>query len=316
MQDALIIRFWGVRGSYPTPGPQTVRVGGNTSCVEIQAGPHTIILDAGTGIIQLGNELVRRAALYGNQPIVATILFTHTHHDHTQGFPFFAPAYLSSSVLHMFGPGVFENSLAQTLSNAMRPPHVSITLEEMPASKIVDTLQHGDRVLIGPERGFVRVGTLRDGLPPDDDSVQIDVYHSDAHPKSGVHVYRICWRGQTVVYATDTEGYVDIDHRLAQFACDADVLIHDAQYRAEDYADPRHPRQGWGHSTPAMACAVARACRARRLVLFHHEPKYDDQMIAVMEAEAKRVFPQTISAYEGLELCIVDHEVAAPEKVA
>ena len=116
------VTFWGVRGSYPVPGPRTVRMGGNTACVEIQAGPHTIILDAGTGIINLGADLVRRARSNGGHPITATILFSHMHNDHTQGFPFFDPAYVGASTLHILGPKVFESDLEETLSHAMLPP--------------------------------------------------------------------------------------------------------------------------------------------------------------------------------------------------
>ena len=104
MPDEMIIRFWGVRGSHPVPGPRTVRIGGNTACVEIQAGAHTIILDAGTGIINLGTDLMRRSRAHGGHSITATILFSHMHNDHTQGFPFFEPAYAGASTLHILGP--------------------------------------------------------------------------------------------------------------------------------------------------------------------------------------------------------------------
>ena len=118
----MIVRFWGVRGSYPVPGSRTVRYGGNTACVEVQAGAHTIILDAGTGIINLGLELLRRARANGNKPVVATLFFSHMHHDHTQGFPFFRPAYVGASTLHILGPKVFQSDLEETLSHAMLPP--------------------------------------------------------------------------------------------------------------------------------------------------------------------------------------------------
>jgi ribonuclease BN (tRNA processing enzyme) len=134
--------------------------------------------------------------------------------------------------------------------------------------------------------------------------VRIQTYHSYAHPKNGVNVYSISWRGKKMVYATDTEGYVETDRRLVRFAKDADLLIHDAQYRPEDYTNPAKPKQGWGHSTPDMACAVAQACNARQLVLFHHEPSYDDDTVAAIEADARKLFPNTCSAYEGLEIRI------------
>src|SRR5687767_4489667 len=107
MSHTMTIKFWGVRGSHPVPGSATVRYGGNTPCVEVRAGQHMIILDAGTGIIGLGKDLVRRSREQGG-PIEATLLFSHMHHDHTQGFPFFTPAYIGPSRLHIFGPGIFE----------------------------------------------------------------------------------------------------------------------------------------------------------------------------------------------------------------
>jgi phosphoribosyl 1,2-cyclic phosphodiesterase len=305
MPDDMIIRFWGVRGSYPVPGGRTVRFGGNTACVEIQAGQHTIVLDAGTGIINLGTELIRRVRANGGNAITATIFFSHMHHDHTQGFPFFDPAYVGASTLHILGPKVFESDLEETLSHAMLPPSFPIALEDLPSLKILRNVNETDIVLIGPGSADVQVLNIyHNSIDPSPELVRVRTYHSYAHPKSGVNIYAITWRGKTVVYATDTEGYVQSDQRLVKFAKDADVLIHDAQYRPEDYTNPSRPKQGWGHSTFEMAIAVAQACEAKQLVLFHHEPTYDDATLAEIEANAQKLFPNTVSAYEGMEIKI------------
>jgi phosphoribosyl 1,2-cyclic phosphodiesterase len=305
MPDDMIIRFWGVRGSYPVPGQRTMRFGGNTACVEVQAGAHTIILDAGTGIINLGSDLLRRARGDGNRPIIATILFSHMHNDHTIGFPFFDPAYLGSSTLYIFGPKVFESDLEETLAHSMLPPSFPVGLDELSSRKILRNVNETDIVLMGASPGDVKVLNLyHDQVDSSADLVRVRTYHSYAHPKNGVNVYSISWRGKTVVYATDTEGYIETDQRLVKFAAGADVLIHDAQYRKEDYINPARPKQGWGHSTPEMAIAVAKASGAKQLVLFHHEPQYNDETIAEMEAEARQDFQNTLSAYEGLELRI------------
>jgi phosphoribosyl 1,2-cyclic phosphodiesterase len=305
MPDDMVIRFWGVRGSYPVPGSRTVRFGGNTACVEVQAGAHTIILDAGTGIINLGIELIRRARADGNRPVVATILFSHMHNDHTMGFPFFDPAYVGASTLHILGPKVFESDLEETLAHAMLPPSFPVGLDELPSRKILSNVNETDIVLMGSTSTDVKVlNQYHNQIDPSPELVRVRTYHSYAHPKNGVNVYRISWRDKTVVYATDTEGYIESDQRLVKFAKDADVLIHDAQYRAEDYINPAKPKQGWGHSTSDMAIAVAKACNAKRLVLFHHEPLYDDETLAAMEASAQKSFPNTYSAYEGLEIRI------------
>jgi phosphoribosyl 1,2-cyclic phosphodiesterase len=305
MPDDMIIRFWGVRGSYPVPGPRTVRYGGNTACVEIQAGVHTIILDAGTGIINLGTELLRRSRADSNRPVVATIFFSHMHNDHTMGFPFFDPAYHGASTLHIFGPKVFQSDLEETLSHAMLPPSFPVGLDELPSRKILSNMNETDIVLMGSSPTDVQVlNFYHDQIDPSPDLVRVRTYHSYAHPKNGVNVYNISWRGKTVVYATDTEGYIETDRRLVKFATGADVLIHDAQYRTEDYISSAKPKQGWGHSTPEMAIAVAKASNTKRLVLFHHEPLYDDETIEAMESSARKLFADTISAYEGLELRI------------
>jgi len=305
MSDDLVIRFWGVRGSYPVPGPTTVHYGGNTSCVEIQAGIHTIILDAGSGIIPLGNDLIRRSQAQGNRAVVATIFFSHMHHDHTQGFPFFEPAYIGASTLHILGPKVFEADLQETLTHAMLPPTFPISLDELASLKILRNLNETDVVLMGQSQHDVRVlNQYHEQVDLSPELVRVQVYHSYAHPKNGVHVYRINWRGKSVVYATDTEGYIATDQRLVKFAQGADVLIHDAQYREEDYASQQRPRQGWGHSTPEMACDVAHASHVRQLVLFHHDPSYDDETIAENEERAQARFPNTCAAREGLEIRI------------
>jgi phosphoribosyl 1,2-cyclic phosphodiesterase len=303
MPDEMLVRFWGVRGSHPVPGPRTVRFGGNTACVEVQAGPHTIILDAGTGIINLGADLLRRARAAGNKPVVATIFFSHMHHDHTQGFPFFKPAYLGASTLNILGPKVFQEDLEQALANAMLPPSFPISLDELASLKILRNISEHSIVLLGQTPTDVQVlNRYHNQVETSDESVQIRTYHSYAHPKNGVNIYHIAWRGKSVVYATDTEGYVENDQRLVSFARDADLLIHDAQYRMEDYNNATDPKQGFGHSTPEMACAVAKTAGAKRLVLFHHEPSYDDETIATIEEEAQRLFPRACAAYEGLEI--------------
>ncbi len=305
MSDDLIIRFWGVRGSYPVPGPSTVHYGGNTACVEIQAGVHTIILDAGSGIIPLGSDLMRRSRANNNAPVVATIFFSHMHHDHTLGFPFFEPAYIGASTLHILGPKVFESDLEETLAHAMLPPNFPVSLDELASLRILRNLSEKDVVLLGHSAHDVRVLNMYHDIIDDSaDLVRVRTYHSYAHPKNGVHIYHVSWRGKSVVYATDTEGYIESDQRLVKFAKGADVLIHDAQYRREDYVNPARPRQGWGHSTPEMACEVARASGSKQLVLFHHEPTYDDEMIASIEAECRQQFPNTCAAREGLEIRI------------
>ena len=303
MSETMRVTFWGVRGSFPVPGPDTVRFGGNTPCVEVQANGHTIILDAGTGIVRLGNDLLRRAK-EKSEPVRATLLFSHMHHDHTQGFPFFTPAYVGSSVLNIFGPRVFERDLEETLAHSMLPPSFPVALQEMNSLKFVRNMTETDVILLGKTEDAVTVRNFyHEQVEDDPELVRIKALRSYAHPE-GVLIYRIEWRGKSVIYATDTEGYVNTDQRLAAFAKGADLLIHDAQYSEAHYLgqDGVAATQGWGHSTPQMACAVAKTAGVKRLVLFHHEPRYTDDMITGLEAQAKTIFPEAQAAFEGLSI--------------
>jgi phosphoribosyl 1,2-cyclic phosphodiesterase len=296
MSDELRVKFWGVRGSYPAPGAGTVKYGGNTACVEIRAGERTIILDAGTGIIPLGRELARRRTLE------VVLLFSHLHHDHTQGFPFFVPAYMPNAKLHIFGPDGTHESLKHVLEHNQSSETFPVSLREMASWKEILSVRES-QIIVWNEAG-VRVAESVVGLG--NDAVVIHIHKSYAHP-GGVYVYRITWRGQSIVYATDTEGYVGTDRKLVQFARNADVLIHDAQYLEAHYRGQLTgfpATQGYGHSTVTMACEVAFASEAGQLILFHHDPSYSDAIVAGMEATAKAQFAEVRAAYEGLEIIL------------
>jgi len=296
MSDELRVKFWGVRGSYPAPGAGTVKYGGNTACVEIRAGERTIILDAGTGIIPLGRELARRRALE------VVVLLSHLHHDHTQGFPFFVPAYLPNARLHIFGPGGTRETLSRVLENNQSSETFPVSLRDMASTKDIQSVRESQVIVWGG--AGVQVMDSGEGLGSEAEAVVIRIHKSYAHP-GGVYVYRVSWRGKTVVYATDTEGYVGMDRKLVQFARDADLLIHDAQYSEEHYWGQLSgfpSTQGYGHSTVAMACEVAAAAAAGQLVLFHHDPAYSDARIAEMAASAKVKFSEVQAASEGLEI--------------
>lgn len=307
MVDELKVRFWGVRGSYPTPGAATVKYGGNTPAVEIQAGERTIVLDAGTGIIPLGRQLVKT-----NRAREILLLLSHLHHDHTQGFPFFVPAYLPNTKLHIFGPDGTHETLKNVLEKNQSSETFPVSLRDMASTKDIQSVRESQAV-VWDESG-VRIAESTVGLG--EEAIVIRIHKSYAHP-GGVDVYRVSWRGKSVVYATDTEGYVGTDKRLVAFAKNADVLIHDAQYSDEHYWGTLagfSSTQGFGHSTVTMACEVATAAEVRQLMLFHHDPSYTDAMIASMEASAKEKFEDSQAAYEGLEL-VLHAEPSITEKL-
>ncbi|MCK6568772.1 MAG: MBL fold metallo-hydrolase [Chloroflexi bacterium] len=304
MNRDFTVKIWGARGSYPTPGANTVKYGGNTSCAQINAGGRTIILDAGTGIIPLGRELVKK------QNFELLILFSHLHHDHTQGFPFFAPAYLPKAKLHIYGPGGTAETVKHVLEHNQSSDTFPISLRDMASNKDIRSLRES-QVIVWDEDG-VRV--CESSPSPGPEAVVIRIHKSHAHP-GGVYHYRIEYQGKSVVYATDTEGYAGMDRRLIQFARDADALIHDAQYSDDHYYGclAGFPStQGYGHSTATMAAQVAASAEAGQLILFHHDPSYADDWVAAQESVAQNIFPDSRAAYEGMEIRLPksDNEIA------
>lgn len=302
------IRFRGVRGSHPVPGPDTVRIGGNTSCVEVQAGEHLIIFDAGTGIISLGNDLVKQHFATGpdvssREKITFTILFSHTHHDHTQGFAFFKPAYIPTSTCYLFGPRLLEEELEEGLTKAMVSPYFPVQLEDLPSFRKIRSIHESEVILYEDATSPPKIyNYYRDNHSDLQSQVCVRTMHSLAHPNGGVFVYRVEMGGKSVVYATDTEGYVGGDQRLVNFAKGATLLIHDSQYMHPDYVKGKITVQGYGHSTVDMAAEVAKQAGVGNLALFHYDPQYNDSVILEMEKRAKSIFKNSMAAYEGLSI--------------
>jgi phosphoribosyl 1,2-cyclic phosphodiesterase len=306
MESSFSVSFRGVRGSYPVPGPSTNRFGGNTPCVEVRAGGHVIILDAGTGIISLGADLVKS---YFQQPaeqrgrLQLTVLLSHMHHDHIQGYPFFAPLYLAQTKAFVFGPRMLREDLAAALSGSMVAPYFPVDAESLACERHIRNITESDVVVFEPASKSMDPYVARaQDVQPNPEQVLIRAYHSLAHPRGGSFCYQINWGGKRLVYATDTEGYVGGDQRMIRFAKDADLLIHDAQYRAAEYVDGL--KQGWGHSTVDMAMEVAQVAGVKRLALFHHAPTNDDAEVARIEQEAQSVLPSAFAAYEGLTITL------------
>lgn len=302
------IKFRGVRGSHPVPGSGTVRFGGNTACVEVRAGNQLLILDGGTGIISLGNDLVRDYIASGSDifnriPIHVTILFSHTHHDHTQGFAFFKPAYIPTSTCCLFGPRLLEEEFEEGLVKAMVSPYFPVELHDLASVRKIKSIRESDVILFDEGSHEPKVlNYYREAAAKKPHHVRILVMHSLAHPNGGVFVYRIEHNGRSVVFATDTEGYVGGDQRIIQFAKGASLLIHDSQYLHSDYIKNTSPVQGYGHSSVDMAAEVAQRAGVGKLALFHYDPMYDDKAIGDMEKRAQEIFKNSVAAFEGLEI--------------
>jgi phosphoribosyl 1,2-cyclic phosphodiesterase len=299
-QERFLVRFWGVRGSYPTPGPHTLRHGGNTSCIEIRAGLHKLILDAGSGIIQLGEALMREAK---KQATLNLALFiTHAHGDHLIGFPFFAPLFDARTRLHLFGPQLAGHSVEQLVTTVMSPPSFPVDIHTLPSQRFYHTVTNTLRVCWLPDQQEPQIEehcTEERAEVLNPKNLYVTARFTNSHPLNGAVIYRIDYAGHSIVYATDVEWKNGCESDFLSFVESTDVLIHDAQYSVADYRRGKH---GFGHSTIEMATTAAQKTHARHLVLFHHEPTYDDTQLDRMEAAARRRFASTRSAFEGLEI--------------
>jgi phosphoribosyl 1,2-cyclic phosphodiesterase len=269
------VRFWGVRGSVAVSGEHVAWAGGNTSCVEVSSGDHRLILDAGTGIRALGEQLGK-----SGQPLKAALLFSHLHWDHVQGFPFFTPAFLPSTELSLFGPGPGGDAdLRRVLTAQMQPPNFPVTFEAMRAQMRFGAAVRGSPIEYGPFR------ILPFELP---------------HPQ-GCNGYRVEADGHSFVYATDVELSASaLTKEIIEGMGGCDALALDAQYTPDEYhGRVGIPKKGWGHSTMIDAAQVAAAVGAKRLFLFHHDPAHNDDQVRAMAEEAKSHFANAEPAREG-----------------
>lgn len=281
---SFLIKFWGVRGSVPSPGPETALVGGNTSCVEVvlpgagtAGGDQRIILDGGTGLRRLGNQLLGLG-----RPVDATVLLSHVHWDHIQGIPFFTPIYVPGTKLR-FVTGQGERPLREALHTQMKKPHFPVDMNDLPSHLAFDDVRDKARIQVG----------------------EVSVTLAKANHPDAVFAYRLEHEGRSIVYATDTEHYSCVDQRLVALARDADVLIYDAQYLPDEYAGKAGPtRVGWGHSTWDAGVELAKAAGVGKLVLFHHDPMRTDDGVRAIEAMAQGEFQETVAAREGLEIAL------------
>ena len=254
------LKFWGARGSIPTPGPGTVRYGGNTSCVEIRSGGEIIILDAGTGLRGLGNAL---AAEFKKRPLHLTMLITHTHWDHIQGLPFFAPIYNPKCRLRLVCSEGARMGLVNALTGQMESTYFPVPFSELPSNIEIEELKNFS-FSIGP----VSIRTLRAN-----------------HPGNCVG-YRLLAPDSLITFFPDNEPRSNgRDLEMIDFIRDSDALLLDSQYTAAEYKE----HVGWGHGCVDDSVALAIAANVKRLYLFHHDPERNDQQLDALLKHARKL---------------------------
>jgi phosphoribosyl 1,2-cyclic phosphodiesterase len=255
-------------------------VGGNTTCLEVRLGQDVVIVDTGTGVRNLGNKLLRQ------MPVKVKILYTHVHWDHIQGLPFLAPIYIKGNEFDIYGGTSMPIPIQDVLCSQMTPPVFPVPMKELPSTIRFHDLCPGDTI-----SGKDYKITLAE----------------QNHPNRSF-AYRFDYKGKSMVFCTDVEHYPDrLDENLLRLCRDTDLLIYDAQFTDDEYhgRNGHIPRIGWGHSTLAESVKMAKAANAGRLILFHHDPSHNDEMVGKMEKEAQATLPGCIAAYEGLEIDLI-----------
>lgn len=265
------IQFWGVRGSIACPGPDTIRYGGNTPCIEVRCGEHVLIFDAGTGLRPFGNSLIKNVKVR-----TVDIFLTHCHLDHVTGVPFFAPFFAEGYKIRIWAGNLApESDIEQVLRKLMSSPLFPVEVEVFRAGIEYRDFVSGD--VLQPFEGV----TLR--------TAPLD------HP-DGASGYRLEYGGKVFALLSDTSGFPGKrDAELVKLARGADLVVYDATFTEDEIAT----RESWGHSTWARGIRMADQAGAKQLCLFHHDPSHDDDFMDALAADADKARPGTITAREG-----------------
>ena len=305
------VKFFGVRGSYPVPDKNMLKYGGRTASVvfttEVKGKIIPLFIDAGNGIIEAGKEFFP-LILSGKCSCQFTMLFTHLHPDHTEGFTFFGPNYLPQVKIHLYGMVALKKNVGMILRDKMMPPTFPIEYRDLRSHRDHGVVQEGDVLWIDDEGKPVKKG-------PENEScfgkfaykVVVMQSFAPSHPQQGCIYYKITevlesGLGKTVICGWDIESRKGGDQRLISFSKGADVLIHDTQYTDEEYNSGKMIVQGFGHSTFSMGLENAELAGVKKLIPFHYNPSHTDKMLDQFIGELKSKTVEVIPSMEGFTL--------------
>ncbi len=272
---AIRVKFWGVRGSIACANPDHMKYGGNTSCIEIEAGDYRFVMDAGSGIRNFGNEFLKSDIKESH------LLLTHTHWDHINGFPFFVPAYDPERSIHiMAGHLKNQGGVQDVLSTQMHNPMFPVPLEAMQASLRFEDFEAGESF------------SLAKG---------VDIQTAALNHPNGATAYRINHGGKSVVYVTDTEHVPGKpDQNILGLIEGADLVIYDSTYTEEEFP----AKVGWGHSTWEEGMRLCQAANVKRLAIFHHDPDHNDDFMDDLAKTAEKAWSGNFVSREGMEVIL------------
>jgi phosphoribosyl 1,2-cyclic phosphodiesterase len=269
------IKYYGVRGSIPVAGKDTVKYGGNTTCVVVEEANTKIILDAGTGLRNFGRDLIKESGPSGHK---LHIFFSHYHWDHIQGFPFFTPAFIKGNEINIYGETKYNKTVQDVLKRQQDFINFPVEFSGMSAKFVSNEIREKEELNIGP----FKITPLKLNHP------------------GGVLAYRIESKSGVFVYATDVEHYAVPDTKLIELSKDAGVLFYDAQFTPEEY--PKFV--GWGHSTYEEGIKVAMLAGVKELHLCHHAPEHDDAFLDNIQRKAQEKYEKTYCVQEGWSIQI------------
>ena len=268
---AFAVKFWGVRGSIATPSRRHVEFGGNTSCVEVVAGDEVFILDCGTGIRNLGNELLERGVETAN------ILLSHTHWDHINGFPFFRPAYLDNCTFHLWAGNLMDDGgMQKVMAGQMMQPMFPVPMAAMRSTIEFHDFRAGEEVNLS-KKTKIKTVLLN-------------------HP-NGATAYRLEFGGKSICYVTDTEHVIGKpDQTVLKLIEGADLVIYDCTYTDDEFEE----KIGWGHSTWQEGVRLCQTANVKSLAIFHHDPEHEDIFMEKLEKEARSTWDGAFVARENM----------------
>ena len=268
---AFAVKFWGVRGSIATPSRRHVEFGGNTSCVEVIAGDEVFILDCGTGVRNLGKELLKRGVETAN------ILLSHTHWDHINGFPFFRPAYLDKCTFHLWAGNLMDDGgMQKVMAGQMMQPMFPVPMAAMRSTIEFHDFRAGEEVNLS-KKTKIKTVLLN-------------------HP-NGATAYRLEFGGKSICYVTDTEHVIGKpDQTVLKLIEGADLVIYDCTYTDDEFEE----KIGWGHSTWQEGVRLCQTANVKSLAIFHHDPEHEDIFMEKLEKEARSTWDGAFVARENM----------------